>query len=745
MSVSFQDLQEALTLDDKDEFIVWQNSSKKNKRVKRGNFFNSRGISVRGRFIDSATGNDVGLASATAVLNAALAQASANGAQASANGKNRIYYSPSEPAIGVVTGSISGTTLTVTAVSTPVITGGSTYIYIGAILSGGSIISGTKVTGYGTGSGGVGTYSISTSQTVGSGSINANPFTVGDVWYNTTDSLYKQYVCTAVTNTTKTFSDSFAPLFRLDENNNITGLQKVGMTDKNFVLVADNFAITNGSNQVSEADRYPFQVVTVNGSQKVFIKEANIQFLDAGKLTAGFIGAQTIELNNSAAYIQSSQYIPTWVSGQFIVREFNSGETFFGKSVPSDVVRVKVLQSNGTYKIFNSRTLQNGGLTNATQGPPLSGQDTYWIEVVPSTANGLKQTVDLGDGVSREIDNFGFRIVGQGTAEFAGGLFRGAVVATEGYFGSASNAVLIDSTGLQIGALGRIKSSSMIWTDSGGTGSFSTTGSTGGFYLGYTAGSANAYQFYIGSTSRFLRWDGANLRINGNLVNGTTIGGASGSEGLLRGVDDAVLTINGGSANGIQYGAQIDLVGADYTGIADAQGWLILQAGWKTGFSGGDGSLVFKTSKGSVVDSKDVGIDRLTIEADGTVTVVGGISSIGGAPNGGAGKLVVDTSITAPTYTSTSSKRFKKKIKNLKNGLEIVSKLRPVVFDWKTKDLKNDIGLIAEEVNEIIPNLVGLDNKGQITGIDYGKLTPILIQAVKDLSIEIQKLKKKIN
>lgn len=706
MSRRIVDLQESLIIDDQDEILFFQNSTKRSKKIKRGNFFNSRGISVRGRFIDSATGNDVYYVADLAATNSALAQASANGAQASANGKNRIYYSPSEPAIGAVTGSISGTTLTVTAVSTPVITGGSTYIYIGAILSGGSIISGTKVTGYISGSGGVGTYSIDKSQTVGSQTINANPFTVGDTWYNTTDGLYKQYVCTAVSNNSKTFTASFAPMMKLDANNNISGLVKADGTDKNFVLIAENFQIWNGVSA-----EVPFEIVTDPANppnQVVRIRDAQIQNVDVGKLTSGFISSKVIELSDSSAYIQSDAFIESWGTGKLYKTT---------RSVPSDQIKVKIEQNDGTYLVYNCAVQH----TSTTFASDLSGGKWTLASPQPSIR--------------------GFRIIGNGESEFQDVKIRGIVYATTGYFGSTSSVVSVDAGGLVVGSSGVIKSNGTIWTNSGGTGTF--TGSSG-FYLGYTPG-PNVYQFYIGSASRFLRWDGSNLKINGNLVNGTTIGGASGSEGLLRGVDNAVLTINGGSANGIQSGAQIDLVGADYTGIADAQGWLILQAGWKTGFSGGDGSLVFKTSKGSVVDSKDVGIDRLTIEADGTVTVVGGISSIEGAPNGGAGKLVVDTSITAPTYTSTSSKRFKKKIKNLKNGLEIVSKLRPVVFDWKTKDLKNDIGLIAEEVNEIIPNLVGLDNKGQITGIDYGKLTPILIQAVKDLSIEIQKLKKKIN
>jgi hypothetical protein len=106
--------------------------------------------------------------------------------------------------------------------------------------------------------------------------------------------------------------------------------------------------------------------------------------------------------------------------------------------------------------------------------------------------------------------------------------------------------------------------------------------------------------------------------------------------------------------------------------------------------------------------------------------------------DGGAGE------ITASSYNSTSSKRFKKKIKNLKNGLNLVTSLRPVTFDWKKKEKKDDIGLIAEEVYKVIPSVVKLDEDNLPCAIDYSKLTPILIQAVKELYAEIHALKSKI-
>jgi hypothetical protein len=86
----------------------------------------------------------------------------------------------------------------------------------------------------------------------------------------------------------------------------------------------------------------------------------------------------------------------------------------------------------------------------------------------------------------------------------------------------------------------------------------------------------------------------------------------------------------------------------------------------------------------------------------------------------------------------------KTKIKKLKNGLDTVQKLNPVSFKRKGKGGKDDIGLIAEEVDKILPQVTGKDQSGQISGLDYSKLTAVLIQAVKELSVEVDRLKNKI-
>jgi len=83
------------------------------------------------------------------------------------------------------TGSISGTTLTLSAVS-------SGTMYVGATITGTGVTSGTRVVGLGTGTGGAGTYIVDTSQTVASTTITDVPVS-GMLRYNTTTSTFEGY------------------------------------------------------------------------------------------------------------------------------------------------------------------------------------------------------------------------------------------------------------------------------------------------------------------------------------------------------------------------------------------------------------------------------------------------------------------------------------------------------------------------------------------------------------------------
>ena len=72
--------------------------------------------------------------------------------------------------------------------------------------------------------------------------------------------------------------------------------------------------------------------------------------------------------------------------------------------------------------------------------------------------------------------------------------------------------------------------------------------------------------------------------------------------------------------------------------------------------------------------------------------------------------------------------------------------LRPRKFDWKEgkEDIHpykgNDIGFIAQELKEVIPEVVG-EMHGGFYGVKCDKLTPLLVEAIKELKAEIDILK----
>ena len=56
---------------------------------------------------------------------------------------------------------------------------------------------------------------------------------------------------------------------------------------------------------------------------------------------------------------------------------------------------------------------------------------------------------------------------------------------------------------------------------------------------------------------------------------------------------------------------------------------------------------------------------------------------------------------------------------------------------------QHDVGMIAEEVGEVLPEIVGYEENGRdATGMDYSRLTPLLVEAVKALKIEVDQLRK---
>ena len=116
--------------------------------------------------------------------------------------------------------------------------------------------------------------------------------------------------------------------------------------------------------------------------------------------------------------------------------------------------------------------------------------------------------------------------------------------------------------------------------------------------------------------------------------------------------------------------------------------------------------------------------------------------------NGGDGHF--DGNVYAFSTTTSSDRKLKKNIQLLEGSLEKVLNLRGVSFEWK-KDDKKSIGFIAQEVQEVVPDLVKNNRKehdGELIeehlGVDYGNVTALLVEAMKEQQQIINKLEARL-
>ncbi len=97
-------------------------------------------------------------------------------------------------------------------------------------------------------------------------------------------------------------------------------------------------------------------------------------------------------------------------------------------------------------------------------------------------------------------------------------------------------------------------------------------------------------------------------------------------------------------------------------------------------------------------------------------------------------------------YGAASSIRWKRDIRPIDEAIGKVMMLRGVYFNWDAEHGGgHDVGMVAEEVGQVLPEIVEYEENGiDATGMDYGKLTPLLVEAVKALKAENDALKKRI-
>ncbi len=175
----------------------------------------------------------------------------------------------------------------------------------------------------------------------------------------------------------------------------------------------------------------------------------------------------------------------------------------------------------------------------------------------------------------------------------------------------------------------------------------------------------------------------------------------------------------------------------------------------------GDFSTDFLTVNGTLkvraLEISDMGSSNLGL--DGDVVPYSGSTSGYDLGNNVAGEYWDD--VVALEYITFSDRNTKDEVKSISHGLSDIMKLRPVSYRYKKEvsaDDKIKLGLIAQEVEEVIPEAVVNDDvdvdaetgekiitKGQYKGMNYDQLIPVLIKAVQEQQAIIEDLKREID
>lgn len=278
---------------------------------------------------------------------------------------------------------------------------------------------------------------------------------------------------------------------------------------------------------------------------------------------------------------------------------------------------------------------------------------------------------------------------------------------------------------------------------SGGNNSFfgeqagmdNTTGA-GNSFFGTNAGDTN-----VGGSSNTLLGSFADVG-SGGLTNATAVG----SSAQVTASNSLVL----GSINGVNFATNSTNVGIGTTApVARLQ----VEGGSDATIGGGGFVVVGDTGAGNlVIDNNEIMARNNGATSSLFLNASGGNVGIGVATAldtlhvdgiirvqtlGAAGATNVCRNGNNQLSTCSSSLRYKTNIGLFDPGMSFVKKLRPISFDWRNGGMK-DVGFGAEEIARIDPRFVTYNDKGEVEGVKYDRLSVAFVNAFKEQQQQIE-------
>ena len=423
------------------------------------------------------------------------------------------------------------------------------------------------------------------------------------------------------------------------------------------------------------------------------------------------------------------------------------------------------IQNSTNFQLLSNFNISGGGTANSFTAATISATSQYNI--------GASRVLGVG-GTNNTLLGIAAGSVNAGTGNSFFGRAAGTLNSSGGgnsFFGSSA------------GAANTVANFNSFFGNGAGQ---ANTNASGNSFFGYFAGHANStgtsnsfFGFQAGqsnttdSNNAFFGYQAGSATINGNNAFFGSMAGAANSNGTQNtyvgsgtgstNVNDSDNTYVGYSSGGT--GSQNTAVGSGAGGSGTnntsvGYGSAVLGSnnttvGHNAVISGvknhataigadavadTSNTIVLGTASDTVQALKDVQVSgNLTANSVGTSTLfVDQINDTAGIKlalmAGGSTQVCVN----AQSFLSqcSSSLRYKTNVAAYSGGLGIVTRLRPITFDWKDGGM-HDVGFGAEEVAKVDPLLVSYNKQGVVEGVKYDRITTALVNAVKEQQTQI--------
>lgn len=503
-------------------------------------------------------------------------------------------------------------------------------------------------------------------------------------------------------------STSTAITINSSQDVSFSGNVTLGYVDGDF-YVTDS-STTNGYVQIGE--KYIYGLDNVGGGS------FNIQSNGASYFTGGNVGIGT---TSPDAVLHTSK---TQASGDVPVILENSGTSgvataslvFAGNGGGgAEKARIKSAVYGDGYMAFHTN--------NDSEKMRLDASGNLGLGTTNPTAYSGQTNLNINSGSVSRIDlDISDSLQGYLLAEST---YMGLIANTGNFLMLGANnaeSARIDGSGnLIVGSTSIDAASSVSLKNEGSIRSVHASGAGGDSLFGAISGVSNGYQINIDtSNNQTYTWHNGgavSMRIDssGNVGIGTTSPSSYFSSKLVvHTTDDDGITIVSNTT------------GAGFLSFADGtsgneryRGYIGYDHSTDTFNYLSHGDMRFYT--GSTTP------ERMRLEADGDLHVDGDVIAYS---------------------TTISDQRLKDNVETIDKALDKVTSLRGVTYTWNTgsREGKSDLGVIAQEVEAIIPEIVHDKEMALVDGetyktVDYEKLTALLIEAIKELKAEVDELK----